>query len=266
MVNVAQEVEEDWPLEIYDHNDQAHNITLHPGDMLLYESHSAIHGRPFPLKGKYYAMLFMHFEPTGHESLRMDGAPDLNEQYKMAVGKGIGGHTATSHSVRLPPYIKEFSPEEEHWQKENPDGWIEPEATGRVTSKEEILELQKLLNESHAVHQAARAGDIETLEQQLSKAKDEHENDENKVSEEVVNRRDQRGFQPIHEGAEQGNVEVVEWLVHNGANINSRTHGGRGGTPMYLALKKFGEEHSIVKYLGSLGALMIAPDDGGSEL
>ena len=65
MVNIAQDVDEPWPMEIYDHDGQAHNITLDPGDMLLFESHSAIHGRPFPLKGRFYAMLFIHFEPTG---------------------------------------------------------------------------------------------------------------------------------------------------------------------------------------------------------
>lgn len=37
MVNVAQDVEEDWPIEMYDHAGQAHNVTLHPGDMLLFE-------------------------------------------------------------------------------------------------------------------------------------------------------------------------------------------------------------------------------------
>ena len=86
--------------EVYDHNGIAHNVTLEPGDMLLFESHSAIHGmclssnntdvynlfwfcalrglmvsclssfqlyvgHPFPLKGRFHAMIFIHFEPTG---------------------------------------------------------------------------------------------------------------------------------------------------------------------------------------------------------
>ena len=45
MLNVAQDVDEDWPLEIYDHDGKAHNVTMHPGDMLLFESHSTIHGK-----------------------------------------------------------------------------------------------------------------------------------------------------------------------------------------------------------------------------
>lgn len=28
------------------------------------ESHSLLHGRPFPLKGRYFANIFIHFEPS----------------------------------------------------------------------------------------------------------------------------------------------------------------------------------------------------------
>ncbi|RYH20962.1 hypothetical protein EON65_21910 [archaeon] len=51
---VAQEAEEDWPLEVYDRQGRAHNVTMQPGDVLLYESHSLLHGRPFSLRGNYY--------------------------------------------------------------------------------------------------------------------------------------------------------------------------------------------------------------------
>lgn len=47
MINVAQDVDEPWPFEMYDHAGRAHNITLEPGDLLLFESHSVIHGHPF---------------------------------------------------------------------------------------------------------------------------------------------------------------------------------------------------------------------------
>jgi prolyl 4-hydroxylase len=55
IINVAQDVHDPWPLEIYDHDGVAHNVTMQPGDMILYESHSAIHGRPFPLNGSCFA-------------------------------------------------------------------------------------------------------------------------------------------------------------------------------------------------------------------
>ena len=53
-VNVAQDVDEPWILEVIGHNGRATNVTMAPGDMVLYESHSVIHGRPFPLKGRHF--------------------------------------------------------------------------------------------------------------------------------------------------------------------------------------------------------------------
>ena len=58
LVNVDQDVNEPWPLEVYGHDGVAINITMEPGDMVLYESHSVIHGRPFPLNGNYYAVSY----------------------------------------------------------------------------------------------------------------------------------------------------------------------------------------------------------------
>ena len=67
ILNVAQDTDEPWPLEVIGHDGKAHNITMEPGDMVLYESHSILHGRPFPLKGKFMANIFVHFEPIGKE-------------------------------------------------------------------------------------------------------------------------------------------------------------------------------------------------------
>jgi prolyl 4-hydroxylase len=46
IINVDQEVEEDWKLVILDHEENEHSITMRPGDMLLYESAKLLHGRP----------------------------------------------------------------------------------------------------------------------------------------------------------------------------------------------------------------------------
>jgi hypothetical protein len=63
-VNVAQDTEEDWLLEILDHEGTLHHVSMSPGDMVLYESAKALHGRPKPLKGKYYSNFFLHYAPT----------------------------------------------------------------------------------------------------------------------------------------------------------------------------------------------------------
>ena len=46
IINVAQDPDmtEDWPLEVYGRDGQAVNITMVPGDMVLYESGTLIHG------------------------------------------------------------------------------------------------------------------------------------------------------------------------------------------------------------------------------
>jgi prolyl 4-hydroxylase len=45
IINVAQDLNEPWPLEVYDHDGKAHNVTMEPGDLVLYE----VHHFPSPL-------------------------------------------------------------------------------------------------------------------------------------------------------------------------------------------------------------------------
>jgi hypothetical protein len=159
MICVANDVDEPWPTELYDHtNGRAHNVTLEPGDMLLFESHSVVHGHPFPLQGRFQALLFIHFEPTGQSLLRDasggwhvdddDGEAkhgniraiepnkdasslaskksktSINQEYKSAINRGIGGQSsAATAGGSLPPYIQRATPEEEHWRQQHPQGW-----------------------------------------------------------------------------------------------------------------------------------------------
>eukprot|EP00349_Pseudokeronopsis_sp_Brazil_P001488 CAMPEP_0202960736 /NCGR_PEP_ID=MMETSP1396-20130829/4886_1 /ASSEMBLY_ACC=CAM_ASM_000872 /TAXON_ID= /ORGANISM="Pseudokeronopsis sp., Strain Brazil" /LENGTH=354 /DNA_ID=CAMNT_0049680143 /DNA_START=206 /DNA_END=1270 /DNA_ORIENTATION=+ len=69
IINVDQDLDEPWPIEVYDHNGKAYNVTMEPGDIVLYESSTVLHGRPFPLKGRYYANVFVHFEPIDHAEM-----------------------------------------------------------------------------------------------------------------------------------------------------------------------------------------------------
>jgi prolyl 4-hydroxylase len=56
-----QDVDEPWPLEVFDHAGKAHQAVLHPGEMLLYEGATCAHGRPAPLNGRFMANVFVHF-------------------------------------------------------------------------------------------------------------------------------------------------------------------------------------------------------------
>jgi hypothetical protein len=57
-------VDEPWPHVVEDREGQCHDVYLEPGQMLLYEGAKLPHGRPHPLRGRYYASLFLHYRPT----------------------------------------------------------------------------------------------------------------------------------------------------------------------------------------------------------
>lgn len=110
------------PLEVYGHDGKATNVTMLPGDMVLYESHSVLHGRPFPLKGRFMANIFIHFEPVGHSlrhNAKESGGGDMNKKYKDALQRGSGGH-----ETDLPPYVIPGSKEEAHWRQQHPGGIV----------------------------------------------------------------------------------------------------------------------------------------------
>lgn len=210
IINVDQDVDEPWPLEVYDRKGQAVNVTMEPGDMVLYESGSLIHGRPFPLKGRFYANIFIHFEPTG---------------------RPLGEPNADVPETFLPPYILPNSPEVDNWTRQNPHGWSKPSPAAPV---------QQIPGREG--HTAAAAGDVDFLKKLA------------KTNKKALHRRDNNGWQPIHEAARGGYTEALQLLVEQGADVNSRTGLERdGSSPLNLALTYFERDHPVVQYLTSVG-------------
>jgi prolyl 4-hydroxylase len=237
IINVAQDVDEPWPLEVIGHDGKAANVTMEPGDMVLYESHSVIHGRPFPLKGRFMANIFIHFEPNGH-SLRhnfdaehgKDG--DVHAKYKDSLARGVGGHE--SDNAGLPPYIIPGTPEENHWKQTHPSGAKTQEKKTFGTG-------------STLAHEAAKVGDAKNLEAEIKKKKH------------LVNAKDENGWTPLHEGARGGHLEVVKLLIDHGADKDAQTF-GVGGSPLWWAKKSHPANHPVVTFLESIGASMIGPE------
>ncbi len=62
ILNIDQEVSDDWPLIIEDHHCRRHSVVLKPGEMVLYEGARLRHGRPSALNGTRYANVFVHFK------------------------------------------------------------------------------------------------------------------------------------------------------------------------------------------------------------
>lgn len=46
--------------------------------------------------------------------------------------------------------------------------------------------------------------------------------------------------------------------MNNGADVNARTLGGDGETPLHIAKNQYGPFHPVVQYLKSIGALDVA--------
>lgn len=51
-----------WPVEIIGHDGKAYNVTLEAGEMAMYESHTTLHGRPFPLNGTFFVSRWLYLK------------------------------------------------------------------------------------------------------------------------------------------------------------------------------------------------------------
>eukprot|EP00804_Cyclotella_cryptica_P028038 CCRYP_003900-RA/>CCRYP_003900-RA protein AED:0.05 eAED:0.05 QI:130/1/1/1/0.66/0.75/4/550/424 len=142
IINVDQNAVEDWPLEVIGHDGKAYNISMEVGDMILYESHSVIHGRPFQLKGEYFANVFCHFEPLGHslregqKAIKNDELDNLEQLYQEAWEKQRlhmkekcqdkgqchdGNELIDLNAIETTPYyIVPGSTEEKRWIQSHP--------------------------------------------------------------------------------------------------------------------------------------------------
>lgn len=234
IINVAQDVDEPWPIEVYGHDGKAYNITMEPGDMVLYESHSVLHGRPFPLKGRLYANIFVHFEPTGH-SLRHEAHEAAAEAAQGARDMtGVSGGHEGEASDGLPSYIVRGSKEEDRWFRSHPN---KPRKQRKDTPRDAG---------STPAHSAAQEGNAKLLKAAIDAA------------EELLDAKDNNGWTPLHEGARGGHEDVVQLLVDRGAKINERE--GSGGTPLYWSIKTNGADDPVSMLLASLGGLSYGPD------
>ena len=67
IIHIAHEYDDDnhpWPLKIEGYDGKLHEVNLAPGQMTFYESAKCLHGRPTEFRGKYYASIFVHYQPV----------------------------------------------------------------------------------------------------------------------------------------------------------------------------------------------------------
>lgn len=64
VLQVGQESDEGWPLEVMLDDGTTLEVYLQPGEMVLYEGARLFHGRPMRFNGDKFANVFTHFSPT----------------------------------------------------------------------------------------------------------------------------------------------------------------------------------------------------------
>lgn len=193
------------------------------------------------MKGRYYANVFIHFEPDGH-SLNHGLNPNEEEHYNSMLDIKGG----FNHNGGLPPYIIDGSLEAFQYRRENPEEEWEPRWAYEADEDEGTG--------SNGAHYAAHTGDVETLEHIIENP--QHRKD-------MINEEDNNGWLPIHEAARSGYPEIIEVLVKHGVDINERNMWGEGQSVLSVALDNFYPDEEFVVWLKSMGAVEIK---AGEEL
>lgn len=156
-------------------------------------------GRPFPLQGKYYANLFIHFEPD----------PTL-----LNIGE-------------LPKYILEESIEA--------NKYMNGEYDGEIPSPQAMVLLAQQDKDQYNSHIAAAEKDLIGLHDIAS------------YDINLLFSKDNNGWQPIHEAARSGSLEVVQFLVDHGADRNAKTYNGL--SVLDIVQEYWGSAHELYEYL-----------------
>eukprot|EP01041_Mallomonas_annulata_P003566 gene3566-7092_t len=213
IINVDQDVDEPWPVEVYSHDGKAYNVSMEPGDMVLYESSTVLHGRPAPLKGKYFANIFVHFEPIDHEEMNAKDHPmaTVDRSFLKRTKRQFGGHEQNN--------LDEAAIGKHYQDVEEDNGQTD-------------------------LHSAAAEGDLGQVKRILQK------------DSKLLHARDRNHWQPLHEAARSGHVEVVKFLVKEGADLSART--SQGGTALWWARRLLESGDEVITFLESIDA----PEEG----
>lgn len=222
IINVDQDVDEPWPLEVIGHDGISRNVTMLPGDMVLYESHSVLHGRPYPLRGDFMANVFIHFEPIGP----LKGELEYN---------GI-----------LPPYIVDGTPDAEHWRLQHPEGHklmsnrhrrMIADGTELLTAHHLASDLNGSRYDELVLHLDANPGDVIVRDANGWTALAE-----------AIRTGNVKTVRLLLERGSAPNAKI-------GPN-------GEAGSMLWLAIEEWGENHEVVPLLQHWNATVVEPDPG----
>jgi len=238
ILQIAQDINEPWPVEVYSHEGKAYNVTMVPGDMVLYESHTVLQGRPFPLNGKFYANIFVHYIPVDHEEEN-----EKDRQRGKVVDIPADAEWAAAAKQQMKRKLKPERNEVGHEQQNHDPAEIKKRVdiiSNKKTESQNTDKTPRVVDGQTALHRAAASGNLELVEKMLTQSSD------------LLHARDANDWQAIHEAARSGQLDVLKFLVDMGADFGART--SNGGTPLFWAKAKLPASHPVISYLEGIGA------------
>lgn len=75
VIQIHQQADEGWPLELYLPHGKVAEVYLQPKELVLYEGAWLRHGRPMRFKGDEFANVFSHFAPLDWEGPHAENVP-----------------------------------------------------------------------------------------------------------------------------------------------------------------------------------------------
>jgi len=101
ILHIDSSLDEPYPIQIEGAEGVLASVDLNPGEMLLYESAKSYHQRSVPMKGRYYASIFLHYRPIGWNRTFHDVRAAIPPWWGDEVSEAppAAGLTVTFHNV-----------------------------------------------------------------------------------------------------------------------------------------------------------------------
>ncbi|GAX21439.1 hypothetical protein FisN_10Hh017 [Fistulifera solaris] len=219
IINVAQDVEEDWPLEIVGHDGIPVNVTMQPEQEIFQKDNQST-------------------------NRRADEATLLRQKYEQALSQWDESNAVSPGTKRqdLPLHIQEGTLEATRWRQEFV--FVKEETPQKSNNNvNEKNDSQK----THNINRLAARGALDAIRELAQ------------TDPAILQQRDANHWQAIHEAARAGQTQVVEYLIQKGVDLNTRTNNGNGGTALWWAEHMLPSNHKTIKLLRDNGAVSIAP-------
>jgi ankyrin repeat protein len=165
------------------------------------------------------------------------------EEESPAVSKDASSSPLHNHSKLA---------QEEKWNPIFPRELSESRSEAETQQKVEHQHIKKPIptspTNSTRCHRAAARGDLEAISFVA------------KVNQHLLVKKDSNGWEPLHEAARYGHFDVLKFLVANVADVNTITNFGRGWSPLRIAFTHLDDDHPVLSYLRSVGAIDHGPE------